>query len=243
MIIEVPGAGLLEGHTDELMSVEFYGYVTNSAGEMRDFFTQMVSLRIGADHESFGRTGLKYYGHLDLPPGDYLIRVLVRNAQTGRTGVQVVPLVIPQYAAGDPILLPPFFPEAPATWHLARETETRFQKTVIYPFTVNGEPYVPSARPMLRAADTAEMFLIAYNLSDGDVGVSARIVDSEGELVAAEAAVTLVERTVTGISGLDKLLATFKPQGLEAGRYTLEVSLQDESGHSNSNSIAFTVLN
>ena len=180
---------------------------------------------------------------MDLPPGDYLIRVLVRNAQTGRTGLEVVPLTIPQYAAGDPILLPPFFPEPPATWHLAREIETRFQKTVIYPFTVNGEPYVPSARPMLRAAETARMFLVAYNLSDGAVGVSGRIVDSEGELVAAEAAVHLVERTVTGITGLDKLLATFEPQGLEAGRYTLEVALRDESGHSYFNSIPFTVLN
>jgi VWFA-related protein len=243
VIIEVPGQALLEGHDDDLMSVEFYGYVTNAAGEMRDFFTQMVSLDVSQDRGGFGRTGLKYYGHMDLPAGEFLIRVLVRNAQTGRTGVEVVPLTIPQYAVGDPILLPPFFPDLPASWHLARETESQFQRSVIYPFTVNGDPYVPAARPMLRAADKARFFLVAYNLGEGDIAVDGRIVDSEGEVVTAEAAIHLVERTVTGISGLDKLMATFKPEGLEAGRYKLEVTLRDASGLSNFNSIAFTVLN
>jgi VWFA-related protein len=243
VIIEVPGAGLLDGHEDDLMSVEIYGYVTNAAGEMRDFFTQMVSLNVGADRESFGRSGLKYYSHMDLPEGEYLIRVLVRNAQTGRTGVQVSSLTIPKYKDGDPILLPPFFPEPPATWHLARETESRFRRTVVYPFTVNGEPYVPAARPMLDATETAKMFLVVYNLGEGTVGVDGRIVDAEGELVAEEADINLVERTVTGISGLDKLMATFKPQGLEAGSYRLEVTLRDENGPASFNSIPFTVLN
>lgn len=243
VIIEVPGDSLLEQHQDEILSVEFYGYVTNDRGEMRDFFTQMITLHVGEQPELLGREGLKYYGHLDLSVGDYLIRVLVRNTQTGRTGVAAVPLSIPPYAGGDPILLPPFFPEPPSSWHLARETETRYQRTVIYPFTVNGEPYVPAARPRLRSREKAHVCLVAYNLGDGAVDLDGRILDADGELVSQGASIRLVERTVTGIRGLDKLLASFEPNGLEAGTYTLEVALRDaESGLSNSNSIPFTIL-
>jgi VWFA-related protein len=244
VIIEVDGDSLMAGHEEDVLSVEFYGYVTNERGEMRDFFTQMVSLNVNSNRNSFSRKGLKYYGHLDLPDGDYLIRVLVRNAQTGRTGVQTVPLDIPVWAEGEPILLPPFFPEPPASWHLARETETRYQKSVVYPFTVNGEPYVPSARPNLRASDKARVCLVAYNLGEGRLALEGRIVDDSGGIVAERASLRLVERTVTGIEGLDKLLATFEPEGLAAGTYVLEVALRDnQNGPSNFNSIPFTILN
>lgn len=244
VIIEVGGESLLVEHGEDVLSVEFYGYVTDERGEMRDFFTQLVSLNVGAHRDSFGRRGLKYYGHLDLPAGDYLLRVLVRNAQTGRTGVEAVPLSIPQWVEGDPVLLPPFFPEAPSTWHLARETESRYQKNVVYPFTINGEPYVPAARPSLRSTDKARVFLVAYNLGEGSVVLDGRILDENGDDTAQSAAIEFVERTVTGIRGLDKLLATFEPQGLDAGTYTLEVALRDkESGRSSVSSIPFTILN
>jgi VWFA-related protein len=243
VIVEVGGESLLEGHEDEVVSVEFYGYVTNERGEMRDFFTQIVSLNVGASRQSLGRRGLKYYGHLDLPAGRYLVRVLVRNAQTGRTGVVTAPLDIPHWAEGDPVLLPPFFPEPPAKWHLAREAESRFEKNVIYPFTINGEPYVPSARPSLRANDKARLCLVAYNLGEGAVALDGRVLGADGE-AAVDASLELVERTVTGIRGLDKLLATFEPRGLEAGTYTLEIALRDqENGNTSVNSIPFTIFN
>ena len=244
VIIEVGGESLLEQHEEDVMSVEFYGYATDARGEMRDFFTQMVSLNVASNRGPLGRKGLKYYGHLDLPSGDYLVRVLVRNAQTGRTAVRAVPLAIPEWVAGDPVLLPPFFPEPPATWHLARETEGRYQKNVIYPFTVNGEPYIPSARPNLRSNDKAQVCLVAYNLGDGTVALDGRILDESGEPAAEGATIEVVERTVTGIRGLDKILATFDPEGLDAGTYTLEVGLlNEENGRSSVNSIPFTILN
>lgn len=244
VIIEVGGESLLVGHEDDVLSTEFYAYVTNAEGEMRDFFTQMVTLKVGDNRQALARRGLKYYGHLDLPAGDYLVRVLARNAQTGRTGVKAVPITIPVYAEGDPVLLPPFFPEPPATWHLARETESRYQQSVVYPFTVNGEPYVPAARPQLKRNQRAEVCLVAYNLSAGTVEVDGRVVSPEGELVESDASIELVERTVTGIDGLDKLLATFRPRGLAAGQYLLEVSLTDPGrGETRQNSIPFTVLN
>jgi hypothetical protein len=114
----------------------------------------------------------------------------------------------------------------------------------VYPFTVNGEPYVPSARPLLRSSEKARVCLVAYNLGKGAVVLDGRIIGPDGELVEGDAPIHIVERTVTGIEGLDKLLATFEPNGLEAGTYTLEIALRDnQNGSSNLNSIPFTILN
>ncbi len=243
VIIEVGGDRLLWEHRDDEMVVEFYAYVTDERGTMRDFFTQMVTLDLSRGRTALARTGLKYYGHLDLAPGDYLLRVLVRNAQTGRTGSESVRLAIPEFGLARPFVLPPFFLEADREWLLVRERDQAYQRTVIYPFTVNGDPYIPAAVPSLRNGDRAQLCLVAYNLGEGIVEVSGRVLAEDGEPVEG-GQLALVERTVTGITGLDKLLATFSPRGLDAGRYTLQVDVMEAAtGSTETNSINFTVYN
>jgi hypothetical protein len=187
--------------------------------------------------------GLKYYGHLDLAPGEYLVRVLVRNGDTGRTGVRSVALSVPSYSQAEPDLLPPLFLEPPNQWLLVREQrDSQYERTVVYPFTVNGEPFIPAAHPVLRPEEAAELVLVAYNLSPNDLSLNGRVMASDGQEMGA-GSLQLVERTVTGIQGLDRLLATFRPAGLEPGDYKLEVALQDPAKNVvRASSLAFTVV-
>ncbi len=247
VIIELGGASLLQGHRAERLDVEIYTYVTDQQGEMRDFFTQLVAIDVGRgnNREVLERSGIKYYGHLDLPPGDYLVRVLTRNGSTGRTAVETLPLRVPVYEAAQPVLLPPFFIEQPGAWVMIKEKarDEVYQKSVVYPFTVNGDPYVPAARPALTRHQEAQVCLVAYNLGQGGLALDGRILAEDGRVLEA-GKLALVERTVTGIEGLDKLLATFEIDGLEKGRYTLEVSLTDTaSGSTQVSTIPFSVAN
>lgn len=245
LIIEVQGKPLLAGHEEDQLAVEFYAYASDDREEMRDFFTQRVSVDLAKMREPLRRTGLKYYGHLELRPGDYLLRVLVRNAQTGRTGVATAPLQVPAFRTAEPTLLPPFFLEEPGSWFLVREREGESveSKTVVYPFTVNGEPYVPAARPAVPQGGDAELCLVAYNLDDGNLTLDGRVLSATGGEVRG-GSLHLVERTATGIRGLDKLLASFRTDGLDPGGYTLEVSLTEQaSGEVSTSSIPLTVVN
>ena len=241
VLIEVPGDDLLVGHEAESMPVEFYAYVTDERGEMRDFFTQLVTLDLRGRREVFERTGVKYYGHLDLRPGKYLIRVLARNSSTGRTGVETVEVNVPPYQQSSPQLLTPFFVEEPGSWFLVREETTQYAKTRVYPFTVNGDPYVPAAMPAIQSDRKADVCLVAYNLGRGQLEVAGTVVRADGTPVTG-GRLALLERTVTGIDGLDKLTATFEPAGLEAGDYLLHVSVVDPTTQNKSSSaIAFRV--
>ncbi len=199
VIIEVDGESLLEGHEGDQMPVEFFTYVNDSNGEMKDFFTQLVTLNVGGSR-GFDGKGLKYYGHLDLEPGDYLVRVLVRNAETGRTGVQAVPVTVAEFGARDAVLLPPFFLEETQDWFLVRESRSAPSKSVVYPFTLKGEPYVPSALASVRKDEATDVCLVGYNLGDGQIRIDSRILDQNGEEVQG-GGMELVERTVTGIDG------------------------------------------
>src|SRR4030095_8035507 len=100
-------------------------------------------------------------------------------------------------------------------WLLVREQQGGggLQQSVVYPFTVGGEPYVPAARPVLRREQPARLCLVAYNLAKGDLAVKGGGVAANGRASPA-GKLSKVERTATGIQGLDKLVATFDPSGL-----------------------------
>jgi VWFA-related protein len=243
VIIEIDGRTLLGGHDGEKLGLELYTYVTDKEGKIRDFFSQMVNLDLKQNaRESLGRTGIKYYGHLDLAPGNYRVRVLVRNMETGRTGSESVALAIPTYSKAEPHLLPPLFMQEEQGWLMIREREGEKEQTasVVYPFTVKGEPYVPTARPVLEAEKAVSLCLVGYNLGKGDLRVEGTVLAQDGSALDG-GRLALVERTATGISGLDKVLATFQPVGLRAGSYVLQVAVRDGNGLQEASSLAFDV--
>jgi len=113
------------------------------------------------------------------------------------------------------------------------------QATVVYPFTLKGEPYVPAARPVLRPDRSVSLCLVGYNLGGEDLKLEGQVTAADGTSLAG-GRLSLVERTATGISGLDKMLATFQPTGLQAGNYILRVAVRS-GGHQEESSLPFVV--
>ena len=101
---------------------------------------------------------------------------------------------------------------------------------------------MPSARPVLQDQKPARLCLVAYNLGKGDLAVQGEVLGADGK---SSLAVKLahVERTATGIQGLDKLVATFDPGGLRSGDYVLRVGVTDPAtGLRHTNSLPFQVV-
>ncbi len=242
VILEIDGPSLLQGHEGSRADVEIYVYVTDRRDEMRDFFTQKLTLDLEKGGDLIRQRGVKYYGHLDVGPGSYLVRTLVRNSTTGRAGVQTIEVEVPEYGEGSPVLLPPFFIEPSGSWLLVREPARQGSgDSVVYPFTMGGRPYVPAARPVVRDDEPWPLCLVAYNLWSGDFAIESRVVDAQG---APQEGGRLhgIERTVTGLEGVDKLSAMFLPEDLEAGSYFLEIDVQNpHTGQAVSSTIAFEV--
>lgn len=193
-------------------TLEIYAYATDGDGRLRDYLHHRETLLSPVD-------GLKFYGHLELPAGGYRVRVLVRDAVGGRTGVLGVPLLIPDFEA--PFLLPPFFPDSSEGWQVAREPTDPQVMEVVYPFTVGGEPFIPAHRPTLTMGEAVECVLVLYGFGNGEnltVG---------GSLIAADGAVGAVRierltRVDRGRYG-EKVRLLMIPEGGEAGDYTLRV--------------------
>lgn len=228
VLIEVDGGKLVGGARSGTLPAELYVYAMDQAGAVRGHVTQTVALDLAKVGPALRQSGLKFFGHLDLPPGDYSLRVLVRNGLTGNTGMKVVPVKVPAFAQGPRVLLPPFFPEPTGKWLVVREAtrpDTRQKsRQVPYPFMIGEEPYIPASLPVLRDGETARLSLVGYNLGAGEPRIEARVLTPDGREVGP-AAVELVRREAGGPAAPDRLLASFRPRGLQPGEYLLVITL------------------
>lgn len=240
VLVEVNGPALLAGQKDKTLMTEIYAYAIDGEGSIQGFFTQNLGLDLAKVEAQLKQSGLKFYGDLDLPPGEYSLRVLVRNAQTGAHSLQVVPVVVPAYDQAGPVVLPPLFPEAQGKWLLTRETQAAGAPQPEYPFIIGQEPFIPASKPVLAANQGVKVAVMAYNLGNGDVRAEAGVLRADGQPVEG-GALQLTERQRGGGRGPDRLVGTFTPSGLAPGEYLLRVTVTDGSGATQSSSIPFVV--
>jgi len=123
---------------DTRFVTEVHAYALGPENTLGAHFTQAFALDrarltgAGADRagaELAGAiSGVKFFGALDVPPGGWSIRVLVRQRRNGRVALRAIPVTAPSFAAGAsdrPLLLPPLVPEPPERWVLVRQGGAR----------------------------------------------------------------------------------------------------------------------
>jgi VWFA-related protein len=248
VVVEVDGASLLNGTPGNVLALEVFAYAIDSAGAIQDYLSQALRFELAKVIPLLDRTGLKFYGHLDLPPGDYNVRVLVRNAGSGDFGLRNQPLQVSGAGHAEPLLLPPLFPEVPARWLMVHEAtrgghggEGARQAEVPYPFVVRDRVYVPALRPALAPAQQVALALIGFDLPPGELKVEARIVAAGGtDLGTGE--LQLDGREPPDAAGAERLTASFRPpRGLQPGEYQLVLVLTDARGVAHHSSARFVV--
>ena len=238
VVIEIEGPSLLHLHQGNDLPAEIYVYALNAKGQVSDYIAQTLTLDMLKVEAKLLQAGLKFYGHLELPPGSYKARVLVRNGRTGFHGLRVEALEVPSFA-GAPVLLPPFFPEAKGEWLVAREAQRPGRRELPMPFRMGDQPFLPAAMPILGTGD-ARFALLGYNLADeGDLQVRSQVLTADGREVQA-GQVALVSRA-PGESGADHLELTFRPPALQPGEYQLRVTVTDSAGKAGTATTPFVV--
>jgi hypothetical protein len=230
IVLEIPGRSLLSGDAGQTSGVQIYAYASDSRGNLIDYLASEMALDLGKVRKALEARGVKFYGTLYLPPGDYGLRVLVRNSTTGHSGAADARLSVPSIPGGDPRVLPPFFPDASADWIMVRASPRPDAPAAAdYPFALGGEPFIPSARPVFKSGAEARVAVVAYNFGaagrPSDLSVDFRIVGEDGREAAADVRPEKASDRERG--GGQKRLYAFRPAGLAPGRYVLKVIVTD----------------
>ncbi|HEX7180320.1 MAG TPA: VWA domain-containing protein [Thermoanaerobaculia bacterium] len=243
VLVEVDGKSLLAGQTGQTskggtLPVEIYVYAMTPDGAVQDFFAKTIGLDLAKVEKALRGSGIKLYGDLRLPTGSYSLRILVRNGQTGASGLRVASLEVPAFSADRPVLLQPFFPEPTNRWLLVRET-AEAPKDVPYPFMLQEQPYIPAALPVLQPRQEARMSLVGYHLKPGRLQADSLVLTADGKEIGP-GEVRLLGRQGDA-AGPDRLEASFRPPALQPGEYLLLVTLTDPAGGVETSTTSFVV--
>jgi VWFA-related protein len=237
VLIEIDGASLTAGSKGTLPT-EVYVYAMNAQGAVQDFFTQSMALDLAKVGDAVRGAGVKFFGDLDLPPGPHTVRVLVRNGQTGASGMRVASLEVPAFAKDGPVLLPAFFPEPAGRWLMVREAKLR-QGEVEYPFLSHERPYIPASLPAVAPEKEVQVSLVGYGLGAGQLTAHAMVMTADGK-EAGEGTIAILGRE-SAAGGPDRLTASFRAPKLQPGEYLLLVTVTDPQGTAETSVTPFLV--
>ena len=170
----------------EELALELYAYAMDAEGSVRDYFAESLTFDVAQVGATLQATGLKFFGHLDLEPGDYALRVMVRDGRTGGTSVEVTPLTVPDFGESPLSVLPPLFPEATEHWVTVRESAERAELApVSYPFMFKGQSFIPAIHPVFEVDQVVAVSLLASKSSDDWLQVGAMVLAADGTPIPA----------------------------------------------------------
>jgi VWFA-related protein len=239
VLLEIDGPSLLAGHRGNVLPAEIYVYALGEDGSVYDYFTQSMGLDLSKAGEALRGSGFKFWGYVELPPGEYTVRSVVRNASTGAVGVRSAQVKVPAVDRYEAALLPPLFPEPMGKWLIGKQ-QGADDAGYDYPFVMRDQAFVPAARPVLHSGQTSEVSLVAYNLAAGALEVTARLLGADGGS-AGEVQVAFDSRSPGAFAGQERLVAQMLAPQVGNGRYTLEVTVADPSGAAQRSTIPVVV--
>jgi VWFA-related protein len=233
ILIEVPGPDLLARQEGSRLQIEIYVYAHDATGQLRDFFTQTVTVDLALHRERLESRGLRYYGQLTLAPGVYRVRALVRNGQTGRMGLAAETVRVPDFADKQPYIAPPLFLDSASTGLFVRGRvgeagRASGDRMALLPA---GSDLVPSALPEVHAGSPSQVSVVAYYFGETEpqsLKIGAQVLSEEGRPLT-EGTIRIVEQSPAEADGKKVLTVAFTPEQLSPGRYSLRVFLQDSA--------------
>ncbi|NIM91368.1 MAG: VWA domain-containing protein [Candidatus Aminicenantes bacterium] len=240
VFLKFPGGQFLEKR--KIRHLEIYGYAISSPGVFKDFFHQTITITISPNkfEKKLELAGLKYYDLHLVPPGDYRIRLIVRDADTGEIGSQTQEISVPDYEAGALAVSGPVFLQPDPDWIIIRgfdpEAPTGRKVGVNlpleYPYVLNGEPFIPGVVPIIQEASPVQIYLRAYNLKlhpktqVPQTEMSFEVVDMEGQSISLKNVRLLQKPTQVGPGVFDLLFRTNFGH-LPRGPYLLKLFFKD----------------
>lgn len=210
VILEISGADLARHARGAAARVDIYVYAFDEEGVSRDSLHQRISLDLAKAGDKLRAGGIKFYGTLDLAPGNYAIKCLVRIAETDMKGFRRVDLTVPDEY--DVAVLQPMFFEQPGEWIMAKN-ERQGVAAAAYPFILDGESFIPSAKARLRQGEPRLFTVFVYNAAPDELTWTSTpatklVSQSRGELVTKY--VFALEKVALGMTNVD---VTFRKNG------------------------------
>lgn len=232
LMVEIDGGPLSAAPRgdDDLLQGQIFIYAMDGAGQVRAYLDHSVAVDLRQAGPALAAGGLKFFGDLELAPGDYMIRAFVRHQGSEYFGFAGTPLYVPDYVKGEAGALPPLFPEPPERWMMLREETIPGVEPPPFPYLNGQQPFLPAARPAF-AAGPIEAAVALHHVASATPRINARVLDgADKEQRAKVEPVGRQPQVDADRPGLSRWPLKIDGRRLAPGDYALEVTVTDDAG-------------
>ena len=223
VVVEIPGDAFSSG-LGTTVGLQIQVYALDEHGGVQDLWLRRLDIERSRVEEQLARGGLRILGGLAVPPGEYRLRVMVRDANSGRMSLTTTPLSIAP-SAGELLPIDPVIVDRTGEWvELVSLPADGPREAVEQAFRLGGAPsppVVPPVTPTVRSWQGAELLVVVAD-DRGPVDLSARLFDEAGREVAGDP-VRFVDRLPGQDGAVSRYLALVATTDLSPGHYRVEI--------------------
>jgi GWxTD domain-containing protein len=217
--------------------LNIFGRITAVSGKRAGIFEDPVTTSATVEELTTVKDRKSAYQKaVPLPPGNYKLDVVVRDVNSGATGIKHVAIPVPKY---DPKLL------STSTMVLAAKLQGLGDQPAVGQFVIGQNKVIPNVSGVYRRGDSVGLYMQIYNAGIDQTTLRPSV-DVEYVLLKDGKELGKQAEDWRGMSDagqrltLARLIAT---DGLTAGEYEIAVRIKDRvSGQSLSPSSKFTVV-
>lgn len=216
VVLEIAGQGLIEHAKNKRATADVFVYAFDDGGIVRDSIYQRVTLDLAQVGDRLRASGVRFYGTLELPPGRYAVKSLVRIAETDRKGYQRVDLEVP--AASDVAMTRPLFFTDPGDWVMVKAQGD--DPSLPYPFMLGSDSFIPDPNATLKKGEPRLFTVFVYNTNRDeltwDIAPAAKLVSESN----SDTVTKLVFALESVPSDAKELAVTIRKKGSADARTT-----------------------
>jgi VWFA-related protein len=237
--VKIPGSavGLTKKGEKETAQLDFIGQVRDATGKLIAGVRDNITVKLNQqDAAKIGQRNLQYDAGLTLAPGQYTLRFLARENQSGKMGTFETKFAIPDLNSGRSLRL------SSVIWSSQKEAVTAAvgaadnNKKLLagHPLVQNGQKLVPSITRVFRKDQTLYVYFEVYDPGmDPDrktTNVSAEVDLFLGARKAYSSAPVQLSKLGTSRPGVAPFAFQIPLAKLPAGQYISQVNVIDETG-------------
>ena len=239
LVVQVPRASL-PWSSSEPVGLEVYGYAVADDGTVYDHLAQSLKLDPARADPQGRAQGLSLYGTFDVPPGRYTIRLLVREAASGKSSLRMLDVTVPPYDGRAVFALPPLVLDEDERWlklELGAGSRAKSEGAGAAPFQLDARPFVPRTSFEVRPGSKERLVLMVFDPEQAgdpaaDVEIRSSLTASDGR--AVQPGRLKIERVLSAGDGRRTFVFSYLPEDVGTGDYTLKIGLGESGGFAQS---------
>jgi VWFA-related protein len=235
VVVEIPGSRLLQNIPGKTASAEIFLYAFDKNSQVMDHLKEKVTLDLTKAGEQIKNGGVRYYGTLRLPAGDYAVKSVVRVEESGLMGFTRSDVNVPAFSGST--VVGPVVAAEPGNWGLIVGPSRGDDYP--YPFTAGESRYIPQRNVQVSPTNTYRVALFLVGVPLENLGLTPTITSEGGATKQAD--VKLVGRTAPDDRGVFQLFFDFKPGTLASGQHQLKFDVKSKDGAQSVVSLPFVV--